>query len=140
MDIITVYFFYGLSFFSMGLAVLLEVGRSSELDFARALRSLAGFGIIHGGHEWIEMFILIHPDVEATFIYEYIGIGRVILLAISFLFLISFGARLISGPGRSRLSWQLLGSITAFWVVGLVWLFLKEPGDARLVAMDVYTR
>lgn len=140
MDIITVYFFYGLSFFSMGLAVLLEVDRSSEMDFARALRSLAGFGLIHGGHEWIEMFLLIHPHSEDTFIYQYIGIGRVMLLAMSFLFLISFGARLIAGPDRRRLSWQLIGTISGVWIVGLVWLFVTEPPDARLVAMDVYTR
>ena len=140
MDIITVYFFYGLSFFSMGLAVWLEVDRSSELDFARALRSLAGFGLIHGGHEWIEMFLLIHPHVEETFIYQYIGTGRVVLLAISFLFLISFGARLIAGPNRTKLSWQLLGVIAGIWIAGLVWLSLTEPVDVRLVAMDVYTR
>lgn len=140
MDIITVYFFYGLSFFSMGLAVLLEVDRSSEMDFARALRSLAGFGLIHGGHEWIEMFLLIHPDIEGTFICQYIGIGRVMLLAVSFLFLVFFGARLIAGPGRIRLSWQLIGVVTGIWIVGLVWLALSEPVDARLVALDVYTR
>jgi signal transduction histidine kinase len=139
-DIITVYFFYGLSFFSMGLAVLLEVDRSSELDFARALRTLAGFGLIHGGHEWVEMFLLIHPHIEETFIYQYIGTGRVILLAVSFLFLILFGARLIAGPSRSRLSWQMLGAITGIWVIGLIWLAVNEPADARLVAMDVYTR
>lgn len=140
MDIITVYFFYGLSFFSMGLAVLLEVGRSSELDFARALRSLAGFGLIHGGHEWIEMFILIHPTIQDTLLYQYIGPLRVALLAVSFLFLISFGARLIAGPNRTRLSWQMLGVITGIWVIGLAWLIQTEPAGARLVAMDVYTR
>jgi signal transduction histidine kinase len=139
-DIITVYFFYGLSFFSMGLAVLLEVDRSSELDFARALRSLAGFGLIHGGHEWVEMFLLIHPHVEDTFIYQYIGTGRVILLAVSFLFLISFGARLIAGPNRVMLSRQLTGIITLIWIIGLGWLLLAEPVSSRLVAMDVYTR
>ena len=42
-NIILVYFFYGLSFFMMGLAVYIEVGRRSELDFAKALRPLAGF-------------------------------------------------------------------------------------------------
>ena len=139
-DIITVYFFYGLSFFSMGLAVLLEVDRSSELDFARALRSLAGFGLIHGGHEWVEMFLLIHPHVEDTFIYQYIGLGRVVLLAVSFLFLILFGARLIAGPSRTRLSLLMLGVIAGIWVFGLVWLFFTEAADVRLVAMDVYTR
>ena len=140
MDIITVYFFYGLSFFSMGLAVLLEVGRSSELDFARALRSLAGFGIIHGGHEWIEMFLLIHPDAQNASVYQFVGPGRVILLAISFLFLIAFGARLIAGRNRTRWSWQMLGAISAIWAVGLIWLFVFEPSDSRLVALDVYTR
>ena len=140
MDIITVYFFYGLSFFSMGLAVLLEVGRSSKLDFARALRALAGFGLIHGGHEWIEMFLLIHPEIQKTVFYQWVGPGRVVLLAISFLFLISFGAMLIAGPDRKRLSWQLLGTISVIWAGGLAWLFLAEPVDSRLVAMDVYTR
>lgn len=124
----------------MGLAVLLEVDRSSELDFARALRSLAVFGLVHGGHEWIEMFLLIHPDIEGTFIYQYIGTGRVILLAVSFLFLIAFGAKLIAGPNRTKLSWQMIWTITGLWVVGLTWLFLTEPTDIRFVAMDVYTR
>jgi signal transduction histidine kinase len=140
MDIITVYFFYGLSFFSMGLAVLLEVGRSSEMDFARALRSLAGFGLIHGGHEWIEMFVLICPIVPGSFLCSIIGPGRIILLAISFLFLISFGARLIAGPKRMKLFWQMIGSISGIWVIGLTWLFLTEPADARYIALDVYTR
>lgn len=140
MDIITVYFFYGLSFFSMGLAVLLEVDRSSEMDFARALRSLAGFGLIHGGHEWIEMFVLICPIIPGSDICKIIGPVRIILLAASFLFLISFGARLIAGPDRMKLSWQMIGVITAIWMVGLIWLVLNEPSDARLVALDVYTR
>jgi signal transduction histidine kinase len=140
MDIVTVYFFYGLSFFSMGLAVLLEVGRSSELDFARALRSLAGFGLIHGGHEWLEMFILISPQVVEWPIYRWAGVGRVILLAISFLFLFSFGARMAFGPGRIRVARQMMSVIIAIWILGLIWLFLTEPLDALAVAADVYTR
>lgn len=140
MNIITVYFFYGLSFFSMGLAVMLEVGRSSKLDFARALRSLAGFGLVHGGHEWMEMFILINPDIQKAPIYDFIGHFRVVLLAISFLFLISFGASLIAGPERRKLSSQMIGVITAIWAVGLVWLLFTEPPESELVASDVYTR
>lgn len=140
MDIITVYFLYGLSFFSMGLAVLLEVDRSSELDFARVLRYLAGFGLVHGIHEWLEMFLLIYPQSQALSIYRWVGTGRVVLLAISFLFLISFGARLVVGPKRTRLAWQMLGTIASIWTVGLVWLFLTEPPDVSIVAADVYTR
>ncbi|MBI3172267.1 MAG: sensor histidine kinase [Chloroflexi bacterium] len=140
MDIITVYFLYGLSFFSMGLAILLEVGRSSEQDFARALRSLAGFGLVHGTHEWLEMFLLIHPPMDASALSAWIGPGRVILLAVSFLFLIQFGARLVVGSTRARLAWQLLGVIALVWTVGLIWLFLTESPLQRLVAADVYTR
>jgi len=135
-----VYFLYGLSFFSMGLAILLEVGRSSELDFARALRALAGFGLVHGTHEWLEMFLLIHPPTDASALSVWIGSGRVVLLAVSFLFLIQFGARLVVGPIRTRLAWQLLGVIALIWTVGLIWLFLTESLLQRLVAADVYTR
>jgi hypothetical protein len=50
-----VYFIYGLAFFSMGLAILLERGRASDPRLSQALRLLAFFGW-HGGHEWLEMF------------------------------------------------------------------------------------
>jgi signal transduction histidine kinase len=138
--IITVYFFYGLSFFSMGLAVMLEVGRSSKLDFARALRFLGGFGLVHGTHEWVEMFILINPRIQELSIYDFIGHARVVLLAISFLLLIAFGANLIAGPQREKLSWQLIGVIAAIWAAGLVILLAQRPDESGIIASDVYTR
>ena len=119
---------------------MLEVGRSSEFDFARALRSLAGFGLVHGSHEWMEMFLLIYPGFHELSIYRLVGPGRVVLLAVSFLFLISFGAELIAGPGRKKLSRQMLGVIASIWAVGLIWLFLAEPIETGIVAADVYTR
>jgi signal transduction histidine kinase len=140
MDIITVYFLYGLSFFSMGLAVLLEVGRSSKLDYARALRPLAGFGLVHGTHEWVEMFLIIHSDFTQTFIYDYVGPGRIILLAVSFFFLINFGSRLIGGPASLKLQWRLLGTIAILWLAGLLWVFATQPHNQALIAADVYTR
>jgi signal transduction histidine kinase len=139
-DIITVYFLYGLSFFSMGLAVMLEVGRSSNFEFARALRPLAGFGLIHGSHEWIEMFLLIHTHYGNEPAYEtVIGPARVIVLAISFFFLLDFGARLIAGAARNT-QWKLLGTIAAIWAGGLVWVFTTQPAQIVIVAADVYTR
>ena len=140
MDIITVYFFYGLSFFSMGLAVLLEVDRSSKLDFARALAPLAAFGLIHGSHEWLEMFLLIHTDFKLSEYYQFVAPVRIILLAASFFCLISFGARLIVGPKRNALHWKLLMTIAIIWAAGLTWVFSTEPQPVALVAADVYTR
>jgi len=73
----------------MGLAILVEIGHASELDFARALRPLAGFGLIHGFHEWFEMFLLIHAEYSQPTSVPWISGLRVLLLAISFLMLIA---------------------------------------------------
>src|SRR3972149_8119501 len=110
-NIILIYFLYGLSFFSMGLAVLLESGRSSEMRFAIALRPLAVFGLMHGIHEWGEMFQKIlrlstsyqlSPNEEAL---------RLVWLAGSFIALIVFGISLLRrdlvwlGPRPFSLLW-----------------------------------
>ncbi|MBI4771440.1 MAG: hypothetical protein HY784_13785 [Chloroflexi bacterium] len=59
MNLVVVFFLYGLAFFSMGLVVGLEARRAIDSRFARALRPLAAFGILHGTHEWLEMFSII---------------------------------------------------------------------------------
>ena len=140
-NIIIVYFFYGLSFVVMGLAVLLEIGHSSKLDFARALRPLIGFGLIHGAHEWFEMFILIHDRISGTLHAAWVLPFRLLALASSFLFLIAFGARLVSGLDKPKLYFGMLSVISAIWAVGLIGVLINETnGQARAIAADVYTR
>ncbi len=140
-NITIVYFFYGLSFFVMGMAVLLEFGHSSKLDFARALRPLIGFGLIHGAHEWFEMFLLIQERISGPVVAAWILPVRMVALASSFLFLIAFGARLVAGPGKRKLYLGLLSTITAVWVVGLLGVVFSEPtSQLKAVAADVYTR
>jgi len=140
-NIILVYFFYGLSFFVMGLAVLLEYGHSSKLDFARALRPLIGFGLIHGSHEWFEMFLLIRERTIGPLTAAWVLPVRMIALASSFLCLIAFGARLIAGPGKRKLYLSLLSTITTIWVIGLLGVIFNEStSQMRAVAADVYTR
>ena len=136
-----IYFFYGLSFFCMGLAVFLESGHSSGLDFAKALRPLAGFGLIHGSHEWFEMFLLLHPEIMNGPVSTWIGLLRVVLLGTSFLFLVAFGASLIAGPGHWKVKWGMMLAVIVFWAAGLVWVIYNETTWAnRIVASDVYTR
>ena len=53
-----VYFIYGLAFFGMGLAMTMESWRAASLAEARVLIPLAGFGLIHGTHEWLESYLL----------------------------------------------------------------------------------
>ena len=140
-NIIIVYFFYGLSFVVMGLAVLLEIGHSSKLDFARALRPLIGFGLIHGAHEWFEMFILIHDRISGTLHAAWVLPFRLLALASSFLFLIAFGARLVSGLNKPKLYFGMLSVISAIWAAGLIGVLINQTnGQARAIAADVYTR
>lgn len=140
-NFILVFFFYGLSFFSMGLAILLEIGHSSDNDFAAALRPLAGFGLVHGSHEWLEMFLLIYPEFTNNPAHSWISLLRVLLLASSFMMLIAFGARLIAGPARQRMYLAILASIILIWGLGLIWVLLTQPAGSHLaIAADVYTR
>jgi signal transduction histidine kinase len=140
-NIIIIYFFYGLSFFVMGFAVMLEFGHSSKLDFARALRPLIGFGLIHGSHEWFEMFLLIRDRISGPYAAAWVLPVRLTALAASFLFLIAFGARLITGVEKRRLYIAMLSTITAIWIIGLLGVVFNESSPSiRAVATDVYTR
>ena len=137
-----VFFFYGLSFFCMGLAVLLESGRSAaEFDFAKALRPLGLFGLIHGSHEWFEMFLISHPEITTVTCGNWISILRVLLLASSFIFLVAFGAGLLGEMGKKRTQTIILLAAGLVWLVGLVFVFLNmSPKHNCLVSADVYTR
>ncbi|MCA9932578.1 MAG: GAF domain-containing protein [Ardenticatenaceae bacterium] len=143
-----VFFLYGLAFFSMGLAVMLESGRSSEFRLARAMGSLAAFGILHGIHEWLEMFQrwgkFDNLTPEQLFFLNGIRMGALVL---SFLFLVIFGIRLIfSNRGTVKNEYSLAmiaaGSLAAFWLGSVVLTRLVyQPSPTELVkAADVLAR
>lgn len=90
MDMTLVYFVYGLAFFCLGLIMLLESGRAPLMVEANVLRPLALFGLLHGAHEWIEMFLYQSPRLIFN---NPLGIAwtRVILLVVSFICLSIFG-------------------------------------------------
>lgn len=88
-----IYGLYGLAFFVTGVIVALESGRNSQLALNRALPFLAAFGLIHGIHEWIEMFLLMTPDTS-TSPQTFEGIS-ILLLAASFVVLVEFATRLM---------------------------------------------
>src|SRR5512143_1945637 len=89
--LILTYFIYGLAFFAMGLAMLLETGRSPALAEGRNLRFLAAFGIIHGTHEWLESYLL-QAQSAGTPMAAWLAWFRLCLLVSSFvaLFIYSY--------------------------------------------------
>src|SRR5689334_17796154 len=135
--IVLIYFAYGLAFFSMGLLVALEGGRSSDLRLRKALRPLAGFGIIHAIHEWIEMFDQMgHFQNDAP--HAALGLA---ILAFSFISLAAFGSFLLAYTEVSRRLILLIPiTLEAIWVFGL-YHFRDQYIDETLWAIaDTWTR
>ena len=137
--IIPIYFVYGLGFFTLGLAVALESRRSaSDLPFARAMFPLAAFGLLHGAHEWWEMFIrdaALHgappPPVG-------VEVARVGLLAVSFAALIAFGVKMLLRADRPvRSEYYIAGAMLIFWLGTVIVLGqLFRPGGAMRLTIE----
>jgi len=81
------YLLYGLAFFTLGVAILSRDMRLSELGIAKILWLLAGFGIIHGFHEWLELLEQLYPDVVSPAFTQF----RLLIVSSSFLLLLYFG-------------------------------------------------
>jgi signal transduction histidine kinase len=136
-----VFFFYGLAFFSMGLAVLLEGGRASDARLRHALRPLAAFGFLHGLNEWMEMFAIMgHLPAQDSWLFW--QAFRLALLAFSFLSLAAFGASLMAPDERiRRLSLLVPLFLAAIWGFGLMAIRGRAgPGEDLLLVGDVWTR
>lgn len=138
-----VYFFYGLSFFVLGVVLALASRSDSELPIVRSLGPLALFGILHGIHEWVEMFQWLAHIRTGRVPGTLEEALRVALLVLSFAMLLVFGARMQStettAPQRSwRFVWFLLLLGLGVWGLCLLWL-RPSPMDAIYLA-DVLSR
>lgn len=135
-NIIAVFFFYGLAFFAMGLALLLASRRASEFRFAQAIVPLALFGILHGIHEWVEMFqkiAVLNSGYTPSVLHEVL---RLTLLVVSFLLLLAFGLILLN-PGKinSRQVWAPIVAVTVVWLMAVLLLAWRtKPLPAELLA------
>ena len=139
--IIAIYFFYGLAFFSMGLLVAMEGGRSSDDRVRKALRPLAGFGLVHAAHEWIEMFVPIqalgghHHIAPAYFVIQ------LCTLSFSFLSLAAFGGYLLAKDEiAQRISLMIPLGLEAIWVFGLVTIKGQYPPNELFNVTQAWTR
>ena len=142
-NIVLVYFFYGLAFFALGLALALASRRQSGFRFVEAILPLAAFGILHGAHEWIEMFQKIAaltsgytPSLAAELI-------RTLILALSFILLLSFGMILLSPQRPTGL--QVAAPLAVMVIVWLAacavaaWM-LHTPPRESIAQADVLAR
>jgi len=139
---VLIFFFYGLAFFCMGLAILLERGHGSDPRLRVALAPLAAFGLIHGSHEWLEMFDRLEILPWAIPGHNAWELVRIILLASSFLSLSTFGASLLDrARPRPRLRWLDSLALSILWALGIgVLLNRLTVSLAFWDAADVWSR
>lgn len=135
--IVLIYLMYGLAFFSMGLLVALEGGRSSDIRLRKALRPLAAFGIVHAVHEWIEMFEQM-GHIQNDSLYWGVGLS---ILAFSFISLAAFGSFLLANTEVSRRLILLIPiGLEAIWVFGIYNFREQYTGAMLWDIADAWTR
>lgn len=139
---VIIYFFYGLAFFSMGLAIIIEGNRSTDERLRLSLRPLAAFGFVHGFNEWLDM--LEHAGlVNHIGDFEYLWHGlKLGFLTFSFISLAGFGFSLLT-PNLKIRRVALLGPLvlTGIWGFGI--FILSSKYNLRLdhfAIVDVWTR
>lgn len=141
--LIVIFFLYGLAFYSMGLALLVESGRASELGFARSMRLLAGFGLLHGSHEWIDMAERGVTVYHAASLHLWLLWLRVAILVASFLALLAFGEHLLARErGQRRPMWRLTFGAATWYAISCIVVRLTYPLDdvAWMQSSDVLAR
>lgn len=116
---ILVYFVYGLVFFILGIAILLQTRNYSRLRLARSLPWLGWFGILHGLYEWGEIFIPIQVSMMGEHYFSIYDFIQHILLAVSFAALFQFGIELLRPSSRAWRWIRLIPMIVLItWAVG----------------------
>ena len=112
------YFFYGLAFFFLGTAIAVKNMKGSELKLAGCLWLLAGFGFIHGSHEWLELYLLLQGRYISMTEILYIKFVTVFSVILSFFLLLIFGIKLIRAVSNNKWT-KWLKTIPA--ILFLIW-------------------
>jgi hypothetical protein len=121
-NMIAVYFFYGLAFFTLGLALALATRQTSRLRFARALPCMAAFGLLHGFYEWYEMGQRIALETQGRTPGVLEESFRLVLLVLSFVMLMCFAVQLLmpAATPRRRIYGPVAASVMIWAAVTLL--------------------
>ena len=124
-----IFFVYGLVFFVLGFAIILQTRQSSRLDLARNLRWLAAFGITHGFYEWGDLFIPIQGEYLGEGTMQALYFVHKILLAVSFTCLFEFGIVVLPSSTRAQGFHWLSITVFSVWVIAAFIIFPSNPNE-----------
>jgi len=134
-----VFFVYGLSFFVLGLTILIYPKKGSVFKLAGHLYLIAGFGLVHGINEWVDMFILTtKPDSMLIGTLTWTAVlenPRMLLLPGSFLFLVLFGTRVVC---ETKKRYSLLKALPIL-LAGL-WVVIFAAHPKHFLMGDIWAR
>ncbi|MDD5773922.1 MAG: HAMP domain-containing sensor histidine kinase [bacterium] len=117
-----VFFVYGLAFYVMGVAILIQPRKEeSVFKLAEFIWLLGAFGISHGVNEWLDMFILVKRFELGIW-----HIIRMAVLTVSFVFLFEFGRKLVSLNINKLLSGWITVCLCAVTIV-FIFTFKEDP-------------
>ncbi|MBF0459697.1 MAG: PAS domain S-box protein, partial [Nitrospirae bacterium] len=119
-----IYFIYGSSYVIMGIVVLRQPKEGSTFKLAGILWLLAGFGLLHGTNEWLNMWALLKGRNMGVDLLQWF------CLTSSYAFLFEFGRKTIRITGQGCLScneqfikylqwWIILGALTIVFLFGI---------------------
>lgn len=134
LNVLALYLIYGLSFYTMGVAIALQYRSYSSFRLANSLSLLAAFALLHGLSEWGSVFIPVKVPNFGTFpLWKLIAIQRM-LGSVSYFFLFLFGVKLISDSRNQNFFWWFTLPTIAF----LGWLgefshFISLVGTSELI-------
>lgn len=133
-----VFFIYGLAFLVMGVAILLQPRRESEIGLAGILWILAVFAVSHAINEFLDMWAIIRGRSIM------LDIIRFSALFISYCFLFEFGRQLFRMTKSGSPAWQKkISGLLVWWLLPaigfIIYIFALISPDFWLTG-SIWTR
>lgn len=145
-NMLVVRFVYGLSFFTLGLVVSLQQARRSRYSLASGLWALAAFAFLHAFADWGLVFIPLRAQPQHSPAVVALWGFRTMVAAVSFGFLMYFGASLLATGAPRRMSLAARAAaplLTGVWLLAFFAYPLIDKGAGVrgwYLASEVWSR
>ncbi|WP_460000967.1 sensor histidine kinase [Paradesulfitobacterium aromaticivorans] len=136
-DINALYLVYGLGFFTMGVAIIVQILQPSQLSFAKTLWLLAFFGILHAFSEWGYIFVPLQAAGHEELL-VILSVLHLTLKASSFAFLLAFGIRQYTNKGQIYAGVPIV--ILLVWFAYFIYFLYKRSLAVWYVDSEIWER
>ena len=130
------YFVYGLAFFTMGLAISIQIIQPSQLKLAKTLWLLAAFGFTHAVSEWGYLFVPIQTAGREEYLLILMMV-HLAFMALSFAFLLAFG---LAQYFDKKIYILIPAAIFVVWYISFIYFFDKQALAIWYVKSEIWAR